>query len=1299
MHAFTNQSYSQGRDRTKFFLLIDTSFVSIDTSTTGDTTKLRAPVDSTARIKNFKYERDDKPVTSFDDKIHPLLLGRSYHVEYKLSFDSLNNAVISESFDKEQVKVPLVISIDKYIESRTKIERRNQLYTILAEFYKIETEDELSKLFKNITEITIPLPFTTETIFGPPTINLRINGVIDITASYQKTVIDQATITQETQDQDNINFKQEVQVTTKGTIGDKLTIDADWNSQRTFDYENQLKLKYTGYPDEVIQSLEAGNVSLDTRSTLIGGNQALFGVKAQFKLGPLSLTAIASQKKSEKKEISVTGGTVETPFNISAWNYGENNYLLDEKYDSSFVQYYRGDSTKININRVEVWVYSAQNNPKKRSVVGFDTISIRPQSGYTWLDTVITGVDGKILLGNFYKLSDDEFTLNKRAGYITLSGNIQNAPNDAICVAYTLDSSGSTRQYGDFSEDAPTGRVKLKLLRYRSQQSPDQNTNHATLWKRMLKNIYNLGVRNLDNNPSSIPEFNIYYTPPSGTAEKDYNGSGPANGRSYLNLVKLDIRINGSPTIVPEGDNQFDFFPGTTIDRVNGNVIFPTIRPFSYTLKEAGVDSIHIGKNDTIYESSKTTAQQFGNIKFTLVGKAKGEASSRYSLGFNVVEGSVKVFNGSVELQKGIDYTMDYSIGELVIINGAVLVSGSNLKITYESNDLFTLASKTLIGTRAELNISKSTYIGFTLINLKQQTLNEKVRIGEEPTNNTIIGFDASTDIKTNFLTKLINKIPGYYTKDESLLNLKGEVAFMLPDPNTKKSRIPSDNGEAIAYIDDFEGIKKVIPLGMNPLLWTISSIPLYELPNIPINDPNRDSLTGVYRAKLNWFSQLNGVAISEVYPNRSTATNQNQSLTPFVFDVLPRKVGTYNYIKQSQFEINSGNNYRKNWSGVFRYLNTSQTNLIDENYNYIEIWMQVNMDDSSFVGKNDSAKMLIDLGAISEKIITHRKIFPPNSTETTVDYNTEDKNNNGALEESEDNGIDGYTNAEEKSIMDAHNLDYDDPNDPARDDFQWTQGSDNFTKFNGTEKNAQFLAEAKKIDTEDLNNSSSFDENNKYFEYEIPLNNLVIGQHPYIVGGGNNRWYQFIIPLDQSKRQFNEPSLTNIEYVRVWFKGFDDSARIRIVDFNIVGNQWIKQNKIDSAYSISLVNIEDNYNIYRSPVEGDILRQRDPNQPDQEVLSNEQSLSLDVNEVLPGQSKIVFKSYTTRPLDLINYKILKLFVNGDTSFTYSNNEVYDAAVIVRLGSDTSNYYEYRAPIHPDIRPGSPWESLNEVII
>jgi cell surface protein SprA len=78
---------------------------------------------------------------------------------------------------------------------------------------------------------------------------------------------------------------------------------------------------------------------LESKSNLIGGTQALFGVKAQFKLGPLTLTTIASQKKSEKKEVNVTGGTVETPFNIPIWDYSENNYLLDETYDSAFVRF------------------------------------------------------------------------------------------------------------------------------------------------------------------------------------------------------------------------------------------------------------------------------------------------------------------------------------------------------------------------------------------------------------------------------------------------------------------------------------------------------------------------------------------------------------------------------------------------------------------------------------------------------------------------------------------------------------------------------------------------------------------------------------------------------------------------------------------------------------------------------------------------------------------------------------------------------------------------------------------------
>ncbi len=305
-------NYSQGRDRSKYQPITDTTGISFDTSQHKDTSLTQVPLDSTARIKYFKYVRKDKIFPSLTKNNIPFFLDRSDEVVYKLEFDSSNRVLIRTMVNNEDVKYPLVLSFDKYIKARSQINIREQFYTIVSTTYKIETQDELEKIFKNITDITIPLPFKTETIFGPPTISLKINGQIDITASYQKQSTDQQTINTANQTQNNINFKQEVQVTAKGSVGDKLTIDADWNSQRTFDYENQLRLKYTGYPDEVVQSIEAGNVSMETKSNLIGSTQALFGIKGQFKLGPLLLTAIASQKKSEIKEVDVTGGSQQT---------------------------------------------------------------------------------------------------------------------------------------------------------------------------------------------------------------------------------------------------------------------------------------------------------------------------------------------------------------------------------------------------------------------------------------------------------------------------------------------------------------------------------------------------------------------------------------------------------------------------------------------------------------------------------------------------------------------------------------------------------------------------------------------------------------------------------------------------------------------------------------------------------------------------------------------------------------------------------------------------------------------------
>ena len=207
----------------------------------------------------------------------------------------------------------------------------------------------------------------------------------------------------------------------------------------------------------------------------------------------------------------------------------------------------------------------------------------------------------------------------------------------------------------------------------------------------------------------------------------------------------------------PPSDNIFDYRSGITIFPETGEIVFPTLEPFSDDLP-AGLPAEF--NFDEVYDTTKNAAAQKKlKDKWILVGKSKGTSSSVYQLGFNVVENSVKVLLNGRELSPGSDYTVDYNIGQLTIRNDAALVPGADLKITYEQNDLFQLASKTLLGARGIYDFSKKTKLGFSVLNLNQQTLSDKVRIGEEPLSNSIYGLDFTTSADLPIVTKLLDNV------------------------------------------------------------------------------------------------------------------------------------------------------------------------------------------------------------------------------------------------------------------------------------------------------------------------------------------------------------------------------------------------------------------------------------------------------------------------------------------------------------------------------------------------------------
>ncbi len=1251
-------------------LLKDSSLVLQDTSFVDSTA-----FDSTARLKYFRYQREDVPYITLKQKkrsgffVHPspTLKTRTIEIDSTGQF-----VIIREKVAEQETKELLRLTIDEYLQLRLAL-RNRELWEGLGYTYELkETTKDLGGLIKDFTDFEIPLPSVgVLSIFGEPKISLKIGGAVDIHGAFRSETTEGVTANRLGNTRSEPDFKQQVQINVNGTIGDKLNIAADWNTERTFEYENQLKIKYTGYEDEIIQSIEAGNVSLQT-SPLVGGSEALFGIKALFKMGPFSLTTIASQKKGEVKEVSVSGGTSSQEFTVRAYDYSTNNYFLDTLYASVneglnlFNRYYNNATPDIDprytIVDIQVW----------KSIIGFTQDRSRERNANAWIELPPLGageiydpsyradlenpVGGEQAAERFLLLEPErDYKLHKETGYITFLTSVQK--EDVIAVAYRVENNPGQDDdlfFGEFLSAASTDtsqRLVLKLIKPKNLLP-----SYTQAWKLQLRNIYPVGARNIKEEG-----FEFYLKYEVAGQEPVVDLPTPSGTVRLLNAFGLDL-LDASKNANP--DNVFDFRPGITVLPTTGEIIFPVLQPFGRDLPTAIPDTFNFRE---VYDTSSISARNIkAKDKWILTGKSSGEASSTYQLGFNIVENSVRVLLNGRELSPGSDYIVDYNIGQLTIRNDAALVPGADLKITYEQNDLFQLASKTLLGARGVFDFSKKTKLGFSALNLNQQTLSDKVRIGEEPISNSIYGVDFSTSADLPFLTKALDNIIS--TKQMSTFSFSGEYAYINPDPNTKKSTISSDGGNSIAYIDDFEGAKRTIPIGISYTGWKDLSPPNF----LPLLS---DTLTAseliAYKSKAWWYTITPGnVLVNQIWPNRQ-AGKQDQQVTVMDFVYKPDTPGTYN-----NFPLIYDNPVQ-NWGGIMKMLSSTASNLVEENIEFIEFWANI-------TNAPADAKIYLDLGNISEDIMDFGVL------------NTEDLNLNDAIDEGEDVGLDGLTDEQERVLIGSTK------SDPSGDNFFFNaSGQDDpnlYFSINGTEGNSLLSDIGRLPDTEDLNRNGTLDRLNSYFRYEIPLDTNS-STNTFIAGGGSNGWYQYRIPLKDTSRIFGSPSLSNVEMIRLFITGVSELVHIKITEFNLVGSQWQKADLEDTILSVSVINFEDNP-LYSLPP--GVFQEKDRSKPDENVLRNEQSLNLIVNGLQDGESRDAIR-FLYKPLDVFNYSEMKLFIHGDLntippSLSDTSNGIYASEVFFRFGTDTNNYYEYRQPVLPNWNEISiPFEEITAI--
>ncbi|MCG8372638.1 MAG: cell surface protein SprA [Balneolales bacterium] len=608
-----------------------------------------------------------------------------------------------------------------------------------------------------------------------------------------------------------------------------------------------------------------------------------------------------------------------------------------------------------------------------------------------------------------------DYTVNYALGFITMKG----VPNtgDAIAVAYAYSdpATGAVVEVGELNPQS-SSRTYLKLIR------PSGMTTTDRAWPLTMRNIYSLGVRGITQEGFELEIADVRTNVPVVNL--------PGRTQNLIEDLGLDRQnIDGSV-----GSDQLIDFTGITLDAGEGRIMFPYLEPFgdrilnllqsNPSLDDSARQALAFTE---LYDLKATDARnnQSKNSFYLISGVSAGGVSGTYNLSFGLIEGSVKVTANGVTLAEGVDYEVDYSFGLLTILNDKYLVSGQDIEVEFESNQFVIIGQKNFTGIRAEYSIGNNVKLGSTYFRLREQPLSDKIRIGNEPINNTIIGLDASGDFDAPWLTRAIDKIPLLQTRTSSNFSFSGEFAQLRPgvaqtnavEEAISRGDLFKDEENGLVFIDDFEGAEYSISF-MNPTRWNLAAAPS-ALPGIVEDDAffqNTDSTTSQtpeirklrsdMRSQFSWYSiprnltTVNSsfftpetflVAITDVFQGRQILNEPNELTTlDIYYDPATRGQYNYNPDLKNLLELNP----QTTWGGMTAVIPPGQEDLVQNNIEFLEFWVQAILpggQDPTGLEAEYDGKIYIDLGTISEDIIPNTRINTEDGFSTIINNLVED--------------------------------------------------------------------------------------------------------------------------------------------------------------------------------------------------------------------------------------------------------------------------------------------------------------------
>ena len=562
----------------------------------------------------------DSVKTGYD--LGHILLENPDSIVSKYIYDpKLDRYIYNESVGDFNIGYPIILTPDQYFDLIEKEGIKSYFKEKSDAFSgrKAGSEEARKNLLPNFY---VNNNFFTS-IFGGNTIEIIPQGSVamDLGVIWQKN--DNPSLSPRNRTNLSFDFDQRISLSMLGKIGERLQVTANYDTEATFDFQNIVKLDYTPTEDDIIQSIEVGNVNMPLNSSLIQGAQSLFGVKTKLQFGKTSVTAVFSEQRSQNNTVVAQGGGTLNEFSLTALDYDENRHFFlsqyfRDNYDRALSTYPYIQS-QVQITRIEVWVTNrSQLTMNVRNVVAIQDLGeadsgktrvgqnngngagffngptdLRPRNNANDYDPALIGNGGALndnireiatvesgfnagsfsggynpnqgfdyaLLENARKLEQGrDFEYNTQLGYISLNQRLSN--DEVLGVAFQYTFQGEVFQVGEFAN----GGLEATTV----SQGANPIIENNTLILKLLKS----NITNIKDPIWDLMMKNIYATGAFRLSQDDFKMNilySDPTPRNYITPVE-----EGPGSGWPEGLEERILLNVFNLDRLN---VYNDIQP------------------------------------------------------------------------------------------------------------------------------------------------------------------------------------------------------------------------------------------------------------------------------------------------------------------------------------------------------------------------------------------------------------------------------------------------------------------------------------------------------------------------------------------------------------------------------------------------------------------------------------------------------------------------------------------------------------------------------------------------